>query len=373
VLGTALVLLYAGPQTWAGRLLALRPLVAVGLASYSAYLWHQPLFAFTHVALDRDPSWSIMLVLSALAVGFGFASLHLVEAPFRRSGQIDSGRVVMASGGILALIAAGGLAIYLSHGLPGRPAASHLPRDYYVAVAAPIFPVYGRDMRDCRDLCTVNAPPAPTRRVLLAGDSHAQDLIPAMTELARARNWELVLLVDKGCSFTALSPLCADSRATLIAQANSFDEVVISIRLSARPELRDHPDPDDAIAAALLDYGDLIALITQQGTALTLLSPRPVLNTDPVRAALADRVGEITIATDIASTAAWKAVLERLSGGPNIRVVDQSAILMTSAGCDTTSCFHAHDQDMLPLYRDLHHLSPHAAQKIVDAVATLPR
>ena len=46
-LGAAL-LIAAGGQTLAARVLALRPLVAVGVISYSVYLWHQPLFAFAH-------------------------------------------------------------------------------------------------------------------------------------------------------------------------------------------------------------------------------------------------------------------------------------------------------------------------------------
>ncbi|MEQ1761368.1 MAG: acyltransferase, partial [Vicinamibacterales bacterium] len=43
--GTAAVLLASSPDTLVGRWLGHRSVVAVGLVSYSAYLWHQPLFA----------------------------------------------------------------------------------------------------------------------------------------------------------------------------------------------------------------------------------------------------------------------------------------------------------------------------------------
>ena len=43
-------------QTFTGRLLGCRALVAIGLVSYSAYLWHQPIFAFARLHWLREPS-----------------------------------------------------------------------------------------------------------------------------------------------------------------------------------------------------------------------------------------------------------------------------------------------------------------------------
>ena len=45
-IGTGLLILCAVPKTIVHKLLSLKAIVGIGLISYSAYLWHQPLLAF---------------------------------------------------------------------------------------------------------------------------------------------------------------------------------------------------------------------------------------------------------------------------------------------------------------------------------------
>ena len=46
-IGAALIILFTSSATKVGKLLSTKILVGIGLVSYSAYLWHQPLFAFS--------------------------------------------------------------------------------------------------------------------------------------------------------------------------------------------------------------------------------------------------------------------------------------------------------------------------------------
>ncbi|MEM7461830.1 MAG: acyltransferase family protein [Pseudomonadota bacterium] len=85
--GTALIILFASPGSVAGRLLALRPMVAIGLISYSAYLWHQPLLAFYRVQ-HIDEQVQVLIALIAAAFVLAFLTWRFVEKPMR-SGQLS--------------------------------------------------------------------------------------------------------------------------------------------------------------------------------------------------------------------------------------------------------------------------------------------
>lgn len=81
--GTVLLLCCAAPGTWAHRLLSARALVAVGLVSYSAYLWHQPLFALARLRSLHDPSPLLMAALAVLSLVLAALTWRFVEQPFR--------------------------------------------------------------------------------------------------------------------------------------------------------------------------------------------------------------------------------------------------------------------------------------------------
>ena len=89
VLGAVLFIRFADAGGLAGRLLAWRPLVAVGLISYSAYLWHQPLFAFARIISLTEPSSTIYACLIAATLVFAYISWRFVETPFRKGGTIS--------------------------------------------------------------------------------------------------------------------------------------------------------------------------------------------------------------------------------------------------------------------------------------------
>ena len=83
VIGTALIIGFADSRTLIGRLLALRPVVFVGLLSYSAYLWHQPLFAFARIRTLNNLDPADFTGLIALTFVLAYLSWRFIETPFR--------------------------------------------------------------------------------------------------------------------------------------------------------------------------------------------------------------------------------------------------------------------------------------------------
>jgi peptidoglycan/LPS O-acetylase OafA/YrhL len=65
------------------RALDLRPLVILGVASYSLYLWHDPIVISIGDHLALGPV-AVVLVSVVLCVGIALASYALVERPFLR-------------------------------------------------------------------------------------------------------------------------------------------------------------------------------------------------------------------------------------------------------------------------------------------------
>ena len=84
--GAGLIILFSSTQTLVGRLLSTKLLVGIGLISYSAYLWHQPLLAFTRHASFTKPSELILTTMTLLTFPLAYLSWRFVEKPFRKKG-----------------------------------------------------------------------------------------------------------------------------------------------------------------------------------------------------------------------------------------------------------------------------------------------
>jgi peptidoglycan/LPS O-acetylase OafA/YrhL len=93
-LGTMLIIIFATLDTFVGRFLTNRLLVAIGLISYSAYLWHQPVFVFARYWKINE-SLLVQLALVLLVFGISLLSWHYVEKPFRLKSQITRKSVVV--------------------------------------------------------------------------------------------------------------------------------------------------------------------------------------------------------------------------------------------------------------------------------------
>lgn len=208
VAGTALIILFAARDTLTARLLSFAPFVGIGLISYSAYLWHQPIFALARLRSLTEPSAATMIGLGALSLILACASWRFVEQPFRTGPRpllADRRALFAASGAAVAVFAAIGLHMLLSdlwqHRLDGRGA----PRLTAALEKLDERPVY----RDCTEralpreaealMCTAYGPDRAETVYAVVGDSHAESLLPGFEALSRRMSARIVVATQSAC------------------------------------------------------------------------------------------------------------------------------------------------------------------------------
>ena len=87
IIGAALIIIYADNKTLVAKILSSKYLVGIGLVSFSAYLWHQPIFVFYEREMAEylnsyfDIDWRPILILSILSISA--FSYFVIEKPFR--------------------------------------------------------------------------------------------------------------------------------------------------------------------------------------------------------------------------------------------------------------------------------------------------
>ncbi len=121
VIGTSLIILFATPGTLVHRVLASRSFIAVGVLSYSAYLWHQPIFAFSRIYRLDELTPAIALAGIALTFLLAMATKRFVEDPARFRLLKGKQNAVLASAALVSVaFVAFGAFLHVERGLPGR-------------------------------------------------------------------------------------------------------------------------------------------------------------------------------------------------------------------------------------------------------------
>ncbi|WP_368647870.1 acyltransferase family protein [Castellaniella ginsengisoli] len=175
-LGTALILAFVQADGLLGRVLSWRVMVGLGLISYSAYLWHQPVFAFVHIA-GWSPGLGVSLGLVAVSLLLAWISWRYVEHPFRDRAWISRRAVFWWAGVLSAGMLGFGAWLVATQGVSSRYTAEELAWWRYADIGLQS----GYVVRRFDAHAGVFAPGAE-RKILILGDSHAQDFVNMVYE-----------------------------------------------------------------------------------------------------------------------------------------------------------------------------------------------
>jgi peptidoglycan/LPS O-acetylase OafA/YrhL len=187
VVGVVLLILYADKDTLASKFLSSEGFVGIGLISYSAYLWHQPLFAFARIRSLEQPSVSLMLGLTTASLTLAYLSWRYIEKPFRVKGIITRKPIFNISiAGIIAFILFG-INGHFKEGFPSRVAQSELP--YHTFSDSK-----GNCMNRVRDFCNIKD---DRKKIFVIGDSTIQPLATSLNALQQ--QFAVVPITAEGC------------------------------------------------------------------------------------------------------------------------------------------------------------------------------
>lgn len=248
-LGCALCLRFVDGGTRVGRLLSLPALVAVGLVSYSAYLWHQPLFAFVRYTRQDDLTLAQTLLLLVATFGLAAASWRWIERPFRDRSVVGL-RTFAVVGTVAFLVIVGcSLLGVASKGLPSRFAASQFPPKW------PHMDCHGGtdtlNGQELIDVCLGTRQNGRPGDFFVVGDSHSVELTFPLRAIAKDRNVELhfVNTQDRGDFPHAFLKGRLDDGDRVLPRlldlTDAGDDLVIAFHQGRLNKDRDHHVPLD--------------------------------------------------------------------------------------------------------------------------------
>lgn len=200
VLGTVLLVLYADKETLAAKFLSTKLFVSTGLISYSAYLWHQPLFAFARIRLAQQPSELFFLALSLASLGLAYLSWRFVERPFRRRTVLQRKTVfILSLGGMFTFLTIGILG-YTTDGFLKLTTTQQYRDVLATAAASPkrkACHTGGARYLSYNESCEYFS---DNVRVAVMGDSHTVELSYALAEELETRDIGLKHLSFSSCA-----------------------------------------------------------------------------------------------------------------------------------------------------------------------------
>jgi peptidoglycan/LPS O-acetylase OafA/YrhL len=381
--GAASVIYSADQARWCRRLLTNRPLVFVGLISYSLYLWHWPIFSslrYRGVSLTA----TVVICAAVLMLALSYLSWRFVEIPVRANRRLTFGLAATYLYALPALVFGAFAAYsYASGGIPARVAPE----------IRQLMSSYSRQVdlaRNCStrtvDDATVSLPRLDQKcafgdlaqakpRLLLFGDSHANHFRPFVDVLAKAAHIRAVYHVMGGCRPTRLPPVgtgvpgaqadaCTQHNAELLDLAGQFKYVVLGGYWS----LEDNTAFEEELDAVM-------ERIVRAGAIPVVFRDTPKFDRDLSQCVLRKARGwippetncNIPYAAVLAEQASDSDAIDRVrQKHAQVIVIDLKEML-----CNAKECVS--ELGNLAVYMDVQHLNTQAAQALAATYLRLHR
>ncbi|MGJ7902843.1 acyltransferase family protein [Lysobacter sp. 1R34A] len=363
VAGAALILWSVhvrGHLGGAGALLRARPMVFVGLISYSLYLWHWPLLAIARAGslVTLSPELRAGLVFAAIVLAW--LSYRWIERPFRGMARARSARTVWLGSAVSAALALCllGLASYIDNGKgAGARASRDRPENMAACHASSLSPVPAAPNPAC-------ASAAEIVDTVIWGDSHALAWQPFAWEIA---DRAAINITRDSCGpalgfagvkgYESKAPACEASNRMALAYFAHLKPrtLIVAARWSSFL--------GDARAAEFEDaFIETMAVVSGLAERVLIMGPTPELAARAQQCIDLDKLqscAESRTAYRIRTERARRLLNAVAARYPNVQVVDPEAYFCKEDSCGVL-------RDGFSLYWDDDHVSSTAARGFAE-------
>lgn len=220
----AMILIHCAQGTWVGRALSLKGPVAIGLISYSLYLWHWPLMVFAQYAQVAKFSGIQPMIMIAISLVVAWLSTHYIERPFRNSQRISSKAILTSSLAGFLVLGAVSAALIAQDGWSSRFSNQ---ANQFAAATADFSPIRAECINDAigpdRPACILGATRQPS--AIIWGDSHAVELAFVLGEEYKRRDQAILQRSRASCPPVLSYDAPRDPKCTLF-NAATMQEIV---------------------------------------------------------------------------------------------------------------------------------------------------
>jgi peptidoglycan/LPS O-acetylase OafA/YrhL len=201
VIGACILIISATKNTFMGRFLVLKPLVAIGSLSYALYIWHQPIFSFFRIRFFYvGLELRLVFTLTLLAI-VSYITWRYVELPLRKNRQINSKVIVIPLLILISTFVLFGYVGNLNNGYPQRFSSSinallEIYEQHNILRDDGGCNNHGKD-DEIRGCIKGDISKKPT--FALIGDSHASSLAHEMDILFKKKNISFIQYTKNTC------------------------------------------------------------------------------------------------------------------------------------------------------------------------------
>jgi peptidoglycan/LPS O-acetylase OafA/YrhL len=241
--GAALFIAFASADNSAGKLLGSKWPVAIGLISYSVYLWHFPVFALARIRFEyHNDDLLLATIMILLTLLLAFCSYRWVEQPCRKA-TVPQRKVFAMVGGGMAFMLMIAMTGFVGKGFPGRLNDEQLARLKLIADAqSEVMFDNGRCIFNGDNITEVfknrfmECVQQYKKAVMIIGDSHGRDMYNA---LASNTNRPFVVgVTHHGCRPQIEKPECQYKQVSEFVQLHAEQIEVVLFNQAGQHFLR---------------------------------------------------------------------------------------------------------------------------------------